>query len=112
MPTTVEDTDREDLDEPALSAFLVERYLPPAAAGGLAASVARLAAVCAASGLSVHYLQAAHLRGDDTCFCLFQAPSEDAVRLVNSAADFPFDRITEAALLDCSVPRAGRGDHT
>jgi hypothetical protein len=86
----------------ALPAFLVERYLPAAAVATLAASVARLATVCAASGLGVHYLQAAHLRADDTCFCLFQAPSADAVRRVNVAADFPFDRITEAVLLNCS----------
>ncbi len=87
-----------------MAAFLVERYLPPHAVATLAASVARLATVCASSGLGVRYLQAAHLRDDDTCFCLFRAPSAEAVRWVNAAADFPFDRITEARLLDCSGP--------
>jgi hypothetical protein len=87
-----------------MSAFLVERYLPPAAANSLAESVTRLAKICAASDLQVRYLQAAHLRGDDTCFCLFEAPSSEAVRRVNVAADFPLDRITEALLLDCAVP--------
>jgi hypothetical protein len=87
-----------------MAAFLVERYLPTAAVATLAASVARLAAACASSGLGVQYLQAAHLRDDDTCFCLFRAPSAEAIRQVNAAADFPFDRITEAVLLDCSTP--------
>ena len=93
-----------------MTAFLVERYLPPAAVATLPASVARLASVCASSGLGVHYLQAAHLRDDDTCFCLFRAPSAEAVRLANAAANFPFDRITEAHLLDCSSPARRRPD--
>jgi hypothetical protein len=88
-------------------AFLVERYLPPAAASSLAASVARLARLCAdlsRSGLGVKYLQSAYLPTEDTCFCLFIGPSSDAVREVNSQAHFAFDRITHAVLVLPAIP--------
>jgi Protein of unknown function (DUF4242) len=84
------------------SAFLVERYLPPAAADGLAASVARVARLCAdagRSGIEVEYLYSTYLATEDTCFCLFRAHSSDAVLAINDEADFALDRITDAALL-------------
>jgi Protein of unknown function (DUF4242) len=84
--------------------FLVERYLPPAQAGELAASVARVVTLCAlsatsASGSPVRYLHSAYLPGEDTCFCLFQAATADAVRALNDEAGFALDRITAAILL-------------
>jgi hypothetical protein len=88
--------------DPDRSAFLVERYLPPAAADALAASIARVALLCAEtsrSDLGVQYLQSAYLPSEDTCFCLFRGPSHDAVRQVNSEANFALDRITNAVLL-------------
>jgi hypothetical protein len=36
---------------------------------------------------------------EDTCFCVFQALSSDAVHAVNDAGHFPLDRITQAVLL-------------
>jgi Protein of unknown function (DUF4242) len=90
-----------DRDSP-VSAFLVERYLPPTAAGSLAASVARAARLCAASaesGSGVQYLQSAYLPSEDTCFCLFRAVTADAVRALNIEAEFALDRITDAVLL-------------
>ena len=83
-------------------AFLVERYLPPAAADGLQASVARLARLCAdtgGSGAGVDYLQSAYLSVEDTCFCLFRARSAEAVLAINNEAGFAVDRITGAVLL-------------
>jgi Protein of unknown function (DUF4242) len=84
------------------STFLVERYLPPAGAHELAASVARLARLCAEpepAGHGVEYLNSAFLPGEDTCFCLFRAASAEAVREVNRQADFALDRVTDALLL-------------
>ena len=84
------------------TAFLVERYLSPAAAGELRVSVARLTRFCAntsRSGVGVEYVQSAYLPTEDTCFCLFRARSADAVHAINSQADFAFDRITPAVLL-------------
>ena len=83
-------------------AFLVERYLPAGAVADLATSVARVARICADQGsgrTAVRYVQSMYLPSDDTCFCLFQAPSSDAVRAVNDAGHFPFDRITSAVLV-------------
>jgi Protein of unknown function (DUF4242) len=84
--------------------YLVERYLPPAAAVNLADSVWRMAQLCAFSAESgpadeVHYLHSTYLPAEDTCFCLFQAPTADAVRALNDEAGFAFDRITGAVLL-------------
>jgi hypothetical protein len=84
------------------TAFLVERYLPPAAADSLPASVGRVARLCADmdhSGLGVQYLHSAYLPAEDTCFCLFRGPSSEAVRQVNREAQFALDRITNAVLL-------------
>ena len=84
--------------------FLVERYLPPAAAKNLAASVGRLAQLCALSAESgaaseVQYLLSAYLPTEDTCFCLFRATAADIVRALNDKADFGLDRITAGVRL-------------
>lgn len=83
-------------------AFLVERYVSPATAAELAESTARTAQLCAdQTGLAgtVQYLYSAYLPSEDTCFCLFRAPSAEAVRAVNTQAGFVLDRITNAELL-------------
>jgi hypothetical protein len=83
------------------SAFLVERYLPASAVETLATSVAHVARLCAGQtgGTGVRYLQSIYVPAEDTCFCLFQARSSDAVHAVNEAGHFALDRITEAVLL-------------
>jgi Protein of unknown function (DUF4242) len=92
-----------DPDGPS-SVFLVERYLPAAAAGNLASSVARAAQLCALSAESgsasrVQYLHSAYLPAEDTCFCLFRAATAEAVRALNDAASFALDRIAVAVQL-------------
>ena len=94
---------RPDPDSPS-SVFLVERYLPAAAAGNLASSVARAAQLCALSAESgaaseVQYLHSAYLPAEDTCFCLFRAASVEAVRALNDEASFALDRIAAAVQL-------------
>jgi hypothetical protein len=94
---------RRDPDSPS-SVFLVERYLPAAAAGNLAPSVARAARLCALSAESgsasrVQYLHSAYLPAEDTCFCLFRAATADAVRALNEEASFALDRIAVAVQL-------------
>lgn len=84
------------------STFLVERYLSPAAATDLATPTTRLARLCAEAdptGVHLRYLYSAYLPAEDTCFCLFRAPSSDAVRSINQRADFSFDRIADAVLM-------------
>ena len=92
-----------DPDRPS-SVFLVERYLPTAAAGNLASSVARVARLCALSAESgsaskVQYLHSAYLPAEDTCFCLFRAATAEAVRALNDEASFALDRIAAAVQL-------------
>jgi hypothetical protein len=89
--------------------FLVERYIPAAAAGKLADSVSRTAQLCGLSAESgsadkVQYLHSAYLPAEDTCFCLFQAETADAVRALNDEADFALDRITAAVLVYPTSP--------
>jgi hypothetical protein len=85
-------------------AFLVERYLPPGAADGLPACVARVARLCAdmsgsgPAGRAVPQF-GLYLPTEGTCFCLFRANWSNAVREVNAEADFALDRITDAVLL-------------
>jgi hypothetical protein len=84
------------------SVYLVERYLSAPDAADLAAAVTRLTRACratAGTATSVRYLHSTLVAGDDTCFCLFQAGSSDAVRAVNVAARFGFDRISDAQLI-------------
>jgi Protein of unknown function (DUF4242) len=83
------------MPSPPTTLFLVERYLPASGRVGLEAAVARLAQICAdLSGPTLRYLQSVYLPGEDTCFCVFEATSAEAVLAVNSAANFPLDRIT------------------
>lgn len=84
----------------------MERYLPVSALEDLAASVAHVARLCAEQGdgsTAIRYLQSTYVPSEDTCFCVFQAQSSDAVRAVNDAGHFPLDRITEAVLLFTSA---------
>jgi hypothetical protein len=94
---------RRDPDSPS-SVFLVERYLPAAAAGNLASSVARAAQLCVLSAEAgpaskVQYLHSAYLPAEDTCFCLFRAATAEAVRDLNDEANFALDRIAVAVQL-------------
>src|SRR5450755_4597976 len=94
--------------------FLVERYLPPAAAQELAASVARVARLSTdsgRSGIDVEYLSSVYLPTEDTCFCLFRAPSPNAVHAVNTTAEFALDRITDAVLLHPSASSTSEATH-
>ena len=81
------------------STFLVERYIPLPTGASLAASVARLANACKDSERQgsdeVTYLHSTYLPAEDICFCVFQALTSAAVELVNHAADFRVDRVTE-----------------
>jgi hypothetical protein len=86
------------------SVFLVERYLTAAAAQGLPAAIARTARLAAltavsAPGREAQYVLSAYLPAEDTCFCLFRAATEEAVRALNDEASFALDRINAAVLL-------------
>ena len=88
---------------PPTGTFLVERYLNAAAAEGLPEAVARVADACAGPG-HVRYLHSTFLPSEDTCFCVFEADSADAVRAVNAEAGFTVDRISDARVMFDAPP--------
>ena len=82
-----------------MAAFLVERYLPAVPLGGLLAAVAadREAAVAMSTrGLAIRHVRTIYVPGDETCYSLFEAWSEETVRAANAELGLPFSRIVEA----------------
>lgn len=97
-------TPRHRYPDSSSSVFLVERYLPAAAAGNLASSVARAAQLCTLSAepgstSRVQYLHSVYLPAEDTCFCLFRAATAEAIHALNDEACFALDRISAAVQL-------------
>ena len=79
--------------------YLVERHLPGFTDDQLAVAAGRAKSTTAEmtkEGLPVRYHRSTFVPGEDKCFCLFEGPSSDAVRLANERADLPFQRIIEA----------------
>jgi hypothetical protein len=79
--------------------YLVERYLPGVSADEVLAAAGRAketTALMAEEGDTVRYLRSTFLPTEESCFCLFEGPSEDLVRTANERAQIPFDRIVEA----------------
>lgn len=86
--------------------YLVERYLTAAAVGRLPEAVHLVVDACDASGPAarVRYLHSIYLPSEETCFCVFQAVTPEAVRAVNVAASFGIDRITDALVMHEARP--------
>ena len=79
--------------------FIVERYLPVVRHGELAAAVdhdQRAAAGMTAAGVPVRHLSTIYVPSDESCFCLFDAPSADALQEAQERAGIGFERIVEA----------------
>lgn len=82
-----------------MAKYLVERHLPGIKPDELAAAAARAKATTAemtTEGTPVRYLRSTFVPGEEKCFCLFEGPTEDAVREANIRAAIPFERVTEA----------------
>jgi hypothetical protein len=79
--------------------YLVERFLSGDPAERLSDVAIRAQVACralAGEGFSVRYLGSTLLPGDETCFCLFEGPTEEAVARANELGGLPFERISEA----------------
>jgi hypothetical protein len=79
--------------------FLVERFLPAATHDrlhALATASAEIAAQLRAEGIAVHYHESTLLAGEESCLCLFSAPTLEAVQLANDRAGLEYERIVEA----------------
>jgi hypothetical protein len=88
--------------------YLVERYLPGATSNDLASAVERVAAAAermTADGITVRYLGSTFVAVDETCFCEFEALSQETVEWANERADVPFARILPATRLSTLRPR-------
>ena len=78
--------------------FMVERYLPGMTARKVDEASARLAATAdalAAEGIEVLYAGSTYLPEEQSCFCRFEASSQEAVERVCNRAQLPFARIHE-----------------
>jgi hypothetical protein len=89
--------------------YLVERDLPGATLGQLAAirrAARQACATFAAQGRPVRYVRSTFLPGQSRCLCLFEAPDAEQVRAVNEAAQIPYNRIILALDLAATPPDA------
>jgi hypothetical protein len=90
--------------------YVVERYLP-GVSRSFERELERLSQVTTElrmEGARVTYLGSTIVPGDETCFCQFEAPSEEAVAEANRRASLPFDRIVAAvAVLPVATDRRG-----
>lgn len=79
--------------------FVVERFLPgltPGALETLARDQQRL--------VGVSYRHTTYVPGDETCFCLVEAGSAQAVKEANAGGCLPFERVVEAVYVLPEVP--------
>src|SRR6266536_2825059 len=84
-------------------AYLVERYLPGLtqdALGALAASLSNATGQIRRSGSPVSWLGSTALLEEETMFCVFRAPSREAVQALNELALAPHERISEVFFVD------------
>ena len=58
-------------------------------------------------GTNVRYIRSTFVTGDGRCMCLFDAPSEGAVRRLNNDANIPYERVIEALDLSPAPTEAG-----
>jgi hypothetical protein len=82
-----------------MTKYLVERYLPGLTSDQLAAaaeSAKRTTATMTEEGTPVQYLRSTFLPGEEKCYCLFEGPSAEVVRIANDQAQLPYERIVEA----------------
>ena len=82
--------------------FLVERYLPGLTEDAVTALTTRLVTATRelrGSGAPASWLGTTVLLPEETTFCVFSAPSEDAVRALNALASAPYERVVEALIV-------------
>jgi hypothetical protein len=89
--------------------YLVERYVPRAGRAQLA-EIVKTAKAAARSGDSpgaIRYFAVTLVPGDELCYCLFEAPTIEAVRQAHERARIPCERIVEAFHATAQAPGGG-----
>ncbi|HZC73448.1 MAG TPA: nickel-binding protein [Jatrophihabitans sp.] len=79
-----------------MALFVVERYAPAVTNQDFARADQQAAAARADGTSAIRHIRTWFLPADETCFALFEAPSEAALRAAGNAAGLRFTRITEA----------------
>jgi hypothetical protein len=91
----------------AMPNYLVERYLPGRDRAWLEAALTRLRE----QRSRAEHLGSTYVSVDDSCFCRFEARTEDDVRDANEVAGVPFARIVAAEEIGIGKPAPDkRGD--
>jgi hypothetical protein len=82
-----------------LNLYMVERYVagpPDERLAGISSRLRKAATELDADGIEVRYLQSILLNDEESCLCLFEAPSEAEVRMINERAGLAYLRIVAA----------------
>jgi hypothetical protein len=85
-----------------MGTYAAELYMPGVTPEQLLDTARRAKAASAdmtAEGTRLTYLSAILLFGDDTCYCLFSGPSEQAIRQASDRAGISYERILPAVHL-------------
>jgi hypothetical protein len=91
--------------------YVVERYVPGMSDEQLRRLIGRLDEATRelrAEGTEVAYLGSTIVPGDESCFCQFEGPSEEAVAEANRRAGIPFDRIVAGVAVPAGPEGEGR----
>jgi hypothetical protein len=97
-----------------VATFLVERYVPRAGSAqpaGIAGAAQAAQAAEEAAGRAgdspgpIRYLAVTLVPSDELCYCLFEAPSIEAVRRAHELAQISCERIVEALHVTARTPR-------
>ena len=88
----------------AMPTYLVERYLPGRNRAWLEGALARLRG----QRSKAEHLGSTYVPTDDSCFCRFEAKTENDVRDANEVAGVPFARIVVAEELGIAQPEPAR----
>jgi Protein of unknown function (DUF4242) len=79
--------------------YLVERYVPRAGAAQLAEIVRTAKSAAGRTGDcpgAIRCLAVTLVPGDELCYCLFEAPTIEAIQQAHELAQIPCERIVEA----------------
>jgi hypothetical protein len=93
------------------SVWLVERYLRAPGEQALQNLTAQTAAgirSLRARQIEIDHLSSTAIAPEETCFCLFSAPSEGAITALNDLVDAPTVRVVSALLASPTVQPAVR----
>ena len=82
--------------------YMVERHLagfPPEQLPAAAAAAKRTAQEISSERADIRYVRSTWVPDTERCYCLFEAPTREAVAETQTRAGLPYEQIHEAAFL-------------